>query len=279
VRVSTHPFDSPEEYEAYYGYPPENSSDVADQPGQPPRFDNEAWEARGKELGERHAAAVEENVRKLDWCRWNIGDWLVEGAMHYGEIDCGVEVVHGYRIERPPDVYSVAEQITGLKRYTLKDLSSTARRIPASVRTDACSWTHHRRLRNALPKADENTLRQWLQRAVAEKMSVSKLLKAIRSPKGVLVTSKTFRVTILVNTWETLRDFADYEGCTVQKIAAQWIDEHARLEETQAFRKAAKKNTEDRRYQKRRRVGLKVAETYDNLGLRKPGGQNHIGEE
>jgi hypothetical protein len=240
-----------------------------------PSFDGLAWQARGEELARRHADALKASTQDLDWCKWKIGDWLVEGEPHYPPM--ASEVISGYKVEYPPDVYAIAAGITSLKRYTLKDMSSTARRFPASARTDACSWTHHRALINALPKADENTLRQWLRRIADEKLSVAKLQKAIRSPTGKPVKEKTFRVTVPLSTWETLKDFADNERCAIQKTASRWIDERASLNETQAFRKAAKQETADRRYQKRRRNGLKVAETYDNLGLRKPGGQNYIG--
>jgi hypothetical protein len=164
------------------------------------------------------------------------------------------------------DIYAQAEDITGLSHYTLKDLASTARRFPPSVRTDALSWTHHRTLINALPKADDATLARWLKRAIDENLSADKLKKAILSPKGS--TAKSFRVSVSLSTWETLKDFADNERSVVQKVATKWIEEQAQTQQTQTLRKIAKQETEERRYQKRRKVGIKVAHDYDPLKLR-----------
>lgn len=227
-----------------------------------PPFDKNGWESRGKELGKRYRE-LEESPRKLNRCMWDIGDWLVEGAPHYGEDG---EIIRGIRTE---DVYTKAEEITGLRRYTLKDLCSTARRCPASVRTDACSWTHHRKLVNALPKADEDTLREWLQRAASEKMSADKLQKAIRSPKGAPIKEKSFRVTVPLGVWETLKDFADNENSTVGKVAGRWLVNESGLADTQMNRTMARQDTEERRHKRRQQVGRMVARAYDPLGLRR----------
>lgn len=228
-----------------------------------PPFDEDGWKARGEALGKRYEELWEESPRKLNQCRWDLGDWLVEGAPHYGEDG---EIICGHRTE---DVYLMAEGITGLKRYTLKDLCSTARRFPASVRTDACSWTHHRALVNALPNADENTLREWLQRAANEKMSVAKLQKEIRSPKGAPIKEKSFCVTVPLRVWETLKDFADNKKSTVGKVAARWLVNEAGLADTEMNRIMAKQETEERRRKRRQQIGRMVARAYDPLGLRR----------
>jgi hypothetical protein len=228
-----------------------------------PPFDEDGWKARGEALGKRYEELLEESPGKLNQCQWDLGDWLVEGLSHYGEYS---EVIRGYRT---PDVYTEAEQITGLSRYTLKDLCSTARRFPRSVRTDACNWSLHRKLRNALPKADENTLRAWLQRAADEKMSGDKLVKEIRSPKGSPTKEKTFRVTVPLSVWETLKDFADNENSPVGAIARRWLVNEANLADTQMNRTMARQDTEERRRKRRQQVGRMVARAYDPLGLRR----------
>ena len=231
-------------------------------------FDEKAWEAHGKELGEQHAEALNVNLRKLDWCRWEIGEWLIAGAAHYGE-SWGAEVICGHRIELP-DVYLIAENITGLKRNTLKDLSSTARRIPEAVRNPACSWSHHRALRNALPKADENTLKQWLQRVVDEKLTVAKLQRAIKFPKGAPIKEKSFRVTVPLNVWETLKDFADQYPISVQKEASNWLIEWAA--ERESSREIARVVTEARRYETRVKQGKRLQRGYPVGTIVKPFG-------
>jgi len=236
-----------------------------------------SWEARGKELAKLHAEALSllrtrewltKDREKLTKCQWQIGDWLIEGERHHPVGRQG-EVVSGYYIPEPPDLYSIAEEITSLTRYTLKDVASTARRCPPSVRTDACSWTHHRAIANALPKADHDEWKQWLQRAADEKMSVAKLQKAIKHPRGAPVKEKSFRVTVPLNVWETLKDFADNEKSTVQKIAQRWLVNQAGLADTESERIIAKKDVEARRKARRQEVGRKVATHYDPLGLQR----------
>src|SRR5580704_282194 len=128
-------------------------------------FEMEAWEMRGVEL-----------ARKDTDVKWELGDWLNEGEPHCPEIGPG-------EIPGMPacSVYTYAEKITGLSRSTLRDLAKTARCVPESVRTPSCSWSHHRALARARPDADEETLRQWLKRAVDESMSVEQLHEALRA--------------------------------------------------------------------------------------------------
>jgi len=224
----------------------------------------EGWEMRGKELAKKDTDV-----------KWELGDWLNEGDDKVPSFPVGLGPnARGSDIDRArwSDVYDWAVGITGLARSTLMDLASTARRMPHSVRTEALSWSHHRVLINALPDSDEDTLKQWLQRAVDENLSVSKLGKAIRSRARVVsdpTVEKSFVVTVPLNVWEALEDFADHERSTVQEIAAQWLVENSKLEETQIQRKLAKQETKSRRREKRRQVGLRVARAYDPLGLQR----------
>ncbi len=227
-------------------------------------FNMEEWEMRGKELAKKDTDV-----------KWELGDWLNEGDGSVPSFPVGLGPDAGLSdIDRArwSDVYDWAMEITGLARSTLMDLASTARRMPHSVRTEALSWSHHRVLINALPDSDEDTLKQWLQRAVDENLSVSKLGQAIRSRARVLsdpTVEKSFVVTVPINVWETLQDFADHERSAVQGIAAQWLVENSKLEETQTQRKLAKQETKRRRRERRRQVGLRVARVYDPLGLRR----------
>ena len=216
---------------------------------QPPQFDVVAWEMRLKELAKSNTEV-----------RWELGDWLLKGENNYPVPPDGEFPGVGF--------YIVAAEITGLAANTLRDLASTARRVPASVRTDACTWSHHRVLVNALPDADEHTLRKWLTRASEEKMSVPKLREAVRPRKPKPYGEKSFVVTVPLGVWETLKDFADFERSKVQEIATQWLVETSEQPEIQSGRSVAKKQTAERLYQKRRRNGLRsMAVTCDLLGL------------
>jgi len=251
----------------------EQPDDFSSEPQSPP-LNIELWEGNGDDLAKRD---TDVKWKLGDWLvrgselakrdaevKWELGDWLVEGEPNYPAIDVGeIPGVTGL------DFYSVAERITGLARSTLKDLASTARRVSPSVRTDTCSWSHHRALINALPNANEETLREWLTRAANEKMSVGELQKALRPRITEPTLEKSFLVTVPLRVWETLKDFADSKRSEVPKIASQWLVENAELPETQTQRKCERNETRERRREERRRVGLRVAMTYDPLRLRR----------
>jgi hypothetical protein len=216
-----------------------------------PEFDIEAWKAEGRALGERH--------KEL---RWAIGDWLIKGEPHIPEIDG--ETIAGYYMPAM-DVYTEGQAVTGLARATLKDLASTARRCPSSVRTDALTWSHHRTAVNELPKADEATFKRWLERAVEDNLSVSELKEQIRAeawPKPKPVTEKSIVVTIPADVWQTLKDIADDEKITVQELAAQFLAGFAESEEGITKREIAKRQTQERRSQAKRKQGKKLARLY-----------------
>lgn len=238
------------EFENAFGLP-EDEFDVATavESVKPPQFDVEAYEVRLKELAKSNTEV-----------RWELGDCLLKGENNYPVPPDGEFPGVGF--------YIVAAEITGLSANTLRDLASTARRVPVSVRTDACTWSHHRVLVNALPNADEHTLREWLTRAAAEKMSVPKLQEAVRPKKPKPYGVKSIVVTVPLSVWEMLKDFADCERSKVQAIAAQWLVDTSGQPEMQLARSAAKKQTVERLYQKRRRNGLRsMAVTCDLLGL------------
>lgn len=220
---------------------------------QPPRFDVGACESRGRELAKSDADV-----------KWKLGDWLAENEPLYPSIGQG-------KIPGQPafDIYTYAEGVSGLPRATLKELACIANRFSVFVRTDALSWSHHRVLAKARPSADETELIGWLEKAVEEKLSVSAFRKAVGSPVRVSVKAKSFLVTVPLDVWETLKDFADVKRSGVQKVAAEFLTWAMREERTQADRKLARKSTKERRREIRRAVGLRVARDYDPLGLRR----------
>jgi len=213
------------------------------------RFDDEAWVAYLSELAKRDRDS-----------KWEMGDWLVKGADHYGEAS---EVLAGHTL---PSVYSLAETITGLAYPTLRDLCSTARRCPVSVRTDRLSWSHHRVLVNAKPKATEEELREQLQKAVDERLSVAQFKETFKSVYKPATTTKSFLVEVPLSVWEIIKDYADEEEVAVPEMAADWLSSAAE-EADGPQREVRKKFTAERRREKRRKVGRRVARTYNPLRL------------
>jgi hypothetical protein len=217
-------------------------------------FDKEAWYVRGAEFASRDTKN-----------RWALADWLVEGEPHFSptETVCGVKVGEG-------SVYEIAARITGLSRKTLWDLATTARRMPTTARSVVLSFSHHRVLVNSLPDADETTLKEWVKRAEDEKMSRTALEQALRTGNKSTFPEQeqSFRVTIpTLNVYETLKDFADADGVTVGVIAARWLVKYSTMDEVQEERQTQKAELEERRYQKRRAVGISNALFYDPAGL------------
>jgi hypothetical protein len=213
-------------------------------------FDAAAWEAHLEELGKR-----------ITDTRWQLGDWLLKGEPHYPSIGAGeIQGMAAF------DIYSIAEGTTGIGRSALRELARVAKRFPASLRSESCTWAHHRVLARLIPNADDNTLKEWLTRAADERMSVADLRKSIDRPRE-LTKARSFIVTVSLKVWETLKDFADYEHSSVQTIAAQWLTENAESDVTQASRELALAQTEERRREKRRKVGKRLARAYDALGL------------
>src|SRR2546428_1057655 len=91
-------------------------------------FDQDVWEAQGRELAKQDTAT-----------QWALADWLLSGVDNIPNVgkrgdDLG---------EKSSYAYDAAERITGLTRSHLYDLAPTAKRIPASVRTEKLICTHH----------------------------------------------------------------------------------------------------------------------------------------
>ncbi len=129
-------------------------------------WNQDAWEARGKELAKCDSDTY-----------WQLGDWLLEGINQQGWDESGF--------------YYHAEKLTAIPYGRLRDLASTAKRVPLSARTDKKSWTHHRIIVNSHkdgePELTPEQIKGWLDRAVAEDWSTRELQVALAGdpPQGV----------------------------------------------------------------------------------------------
>jgi hypothetical protein len=240
-----------------------------------PTFDFVDWENRVQK-----AAKADTDVR------WELGDLLVEGEPHFWkEPD-----QHDLNPLQGEGFYVFAEGITGLSNGHLRDLASTAKRVPVSVRTDELTWSHHRVLANNRPKEKgqsqsqyEDALRTWLAKAVDERMTVAKFREATAIPGKKPNLERSFLVTVPLCVWEALKDIAEdrsedqdtAEEVTVGQVAANILVEFAASDDGMAAREIAKNQNEERLYQKRAKNGRKVARNYDPLGLRR----EHINNE
>jgi len=214
---------------------------IAPPEDQTPEFDLIEWEKEGRKLAE-----TDHDVR------WKLGDWIVKGTKALGDMPAD-----------PMNALDFAQVLTGLERSTLKDLASTARRVNASVRTDALSWSHHRVLINSLPDADDEDLKKWLATAIEDKLTVAGLAKALKSPVGPKPTlEKSFNVTVPLGVWEILKDFADDEGTTVQDYAAGILSGHCAQDEVVLERETAKQRTSERRHKQQQKAGRRLQRNY-----------------
>jgi hypothetical protein len=224
-----------------------------------PQWNYDEWVKRGEALGK---AYVNSN--------WELGDWLLEGEPHLPDRDLREVPPEWRRGVILSDVYEEAEEITGLERSHLRDLASTARRVPRSVRSDALKWSHHRWLINLLPNADEATLKKWIDESVEKGYSVRQLKEAVKSTKSQgkePIKERSFLVTVPLRIYETLHDIARGRESTLQAVTSQFLTEEFDKPELQEVRKEEKAEADERVYQRRRKVGLKVARVYNPLGL------------
>jgi hypothetical protein len=252
---------SPDDFDEF-----ENSDESAIQGT--PQFDTETYAANGKELGKRVSqvqwdmaawyteweARGKELAKRDGDVRWELGEWLAKGEPNYpGGSDAYF-----------PSFYSCAEAITGLARSTLRDIASTYNRA-VSVRTDKLTWSHHRVLVNALPKADDVTLKTWLNRAAEDGMTVVSLQAAAKASTSRIknpIKVKSFRVTVPLGVVEMLKVFAAYERTTVQKVAAQWLIEISKSEDKQLESKFARGETKERLKKRRQEIGRRLQLSY-----------------
>jgi hypothetical protein len=95
---------------------------------------------------------------------WWIGDWLLYGSARWGEM------------------YVVAARITGYDPKSLRNMRYVASRFDLSFRKDKLTWSHHA----LLAGLEISERRRWLERAIADGLSVADLrteLRAARRPR------------------------------------------------------------------------------------------------
>jgi len=101
--------------------------------------------------------------------RWALADWLVLGENKFGSLDA--------LSPNPVNVYSVASELfPDHPRKYFRELAYVARNVPASVRQDALSFSHHQ----VVAALDRAAQVRWLKEAVEKTLSVSKLREAIK---------------------------------------------------------------------------------------------------
>jgi hypothetical protein len=208
-----------------------------------------------------------EQLRKLstnfESTKWQIGDLVVQADSHFPRVD--PEQIYGHTIPAH-DVYIEAEHVTGLSRALLYDLASTARRCPASVRTEKLSWSHHRIVVNFIGEgADEARIKEWLDRAVNGQLTTRALKREMKTGCVAAVLEKRFQVIVPLRVWETLKAFADLKRSTPQKVAADWLVEKS--EASQDEKSDANEEVNRRRKKIRQQVGRWVARHYNPLRL------------
>jgi hypothetical protein len=92
---------------------------------------------------------------------WWVGDWLLYGTARWGER------------------YTEAVKITGYDGKSLRNMRYVASSFDLSLRRDILSWSHHA----LLAAFDPDEQKHWLDRAVADKLSVDDLRVELRSAR------------------------------------------------------------------------------------------------
>jgi hypothetical protein len=108
------------------------------------------WAAVGRRLG-----------RIALGSQWWIGDWVRYGCARWGER------------------YTAAARITGYDVHSLRNMVWIASCFEPSRRRDNLSWSHHASIATLEPAEQD----RWLDRAIAEKLSVSDLRVELRSAR------------------------------------------------------------------------------------------------
>jgi hypothetical protein len=114
----------------------------------PEGMDYPEWIAAGRRLGVVGRGS-----------QWWIGDWLLFGTAKFGE------------------GYVEASRVTGYDPKSLRNMRYVASRFPVSLRRDNLQWSHHALLA-ALESEEQAT---WLDRAVADRLSVADLRSEMRT--------------------------------------------------------------------------------------------------
>jgi hypothetical protein len=118
----------------------------------------EEWSAVGRRFGEIGRCS-----------QWWLGDWI-----HYGNARFG---------ER----YARAVKLTGYDAQSLMNMVYVASRFEISRRREKLSWSHHA----ALAALDLESQEHWLDRAMAERLSVADLRIELRGRRRTLEAGST----------------------------------------------------------------------------------------
>jgi hypothetical protein len=169
----------------------------------PAELSFEKWRAVGWALGRIHTMA-----------KWALADWINYGEAAYGE------------------KYADALEVTQRSKGGLMNIASVGRRVAASRRRDALSFTHHEIVAALDP--DEQT--KWLDQAEANRWSVEELRGMVRGtgpngPLGPDALSADERE--LVDGYRGLREqFGDaVDASRVNAIAARRLEREQREDE------------------------------------------------
>jgi hypothetical protein len=213
------------------------------------QFEIGDWINEGKALAEKHQTTS---------LQWDVGDWFNRCPLPDD-------------VDGSPKPYDLAESMLGIQRSTLYDWASTAKRIPASVRTENVPFTHHRIVANELPNADDATKKRWLELAAAENLSVREFQDRLRESRGAanpdLNPTKSFIVKVPERVYLTLRNIARGRESTVRVVAAEFLTTYLASDEVTKLADVELAQAEERTYQKRRRAGIRTARAYNPLGL------------
>lgn len=118
-----------------------------------------AWIPQG-DLTSRDWIAAGRRFGIISRCnQWWIGDWLRYGARKWGE------------------KYSQAARITGYDVASLRNMAWVASQFDLSLRSDKLSWSHH----TLLAPLDEEEKREWMERAIRDRLSVADLRIELRA--------------------------------------------------------------------------------------------------
>ncbi len=120
-----------------------------------------AWRPQA-DLGQVEWRAAGRRLGAIGRCsQWWIGDWLRYGASRWGER------------------YAEAAKVTGYDVASLRNMAWVAGQFDLSLRSDKLTWSHHVLLAPLEP--DEQ--RQWLARALRERLSVADLRLELRAAR------------------------------------------------------------------------------------------------
>jgi hypothetical protein len=108
------------------------------------------WTAAGQRLGTMGRCG-----------QWGLGDWIRYGNAKFGER------------------YTRAARITGYDVQTLMNMVYVASKFEISRRRETLSWSHH----ETLASLDNEEQDHWLERASAERLSVSDLRIELRGAR------------------------------------------------------------------------------------------------